>query len=155
MNEQARAYWESFAATLEEAPVFEDVLVFPFGADPETQRECAELVLCGKKTATASLRWVYDAYPEEPIPRADVYSVVLDETGSPVAILQNTEVRVAPFDEVSAEHAFLEGEGDRTLAYWREVHWRFFAESCASIGREPHPKMPILLERFVVRYPGS
>ena len=35
---------------------------------------------------------------------------------------------MVPFDEVDEEHAYLEGEGDRSLEYWREVHERFFTE---------------------------
>ena len=37
-----------------------------------------------------------------------------------------------PFDEVSKEHAYKEGEGDRSLAYWRDVHEDFFAEEFIS-----------------------
>ena len=30
--------------------------------------------------------------------------------------------------EVSEEHAYKEGEGDRSLAYWRAVHEEFFTK---------------------------
>ncbi|MBK4877302.1 hypothetical protein CUZ94_0850 [Enterococcus faecium] len=33
---------------------------------------------------------------------------------------------ILPFSEVTKEHAWKEGEGDRTLAYWRKVHAEFF-----------------------------
>ena len=56
-----------------------------------------------------------------------------------------------PFDEVDEEHAYLEGEGDRSLEYWREVHERFFTEN-ATHDRGFAPDMPVVLERFRVVY---
>ena len=62
-----------------------------------------------------------------------------------------TQVDIVPFDEVSAEHAYLEGEGDRSLANWRELHERFFTEH-ALHGDGFSPDMPVVLQRFVVLY---
>ncbi|TFH31677.1 MAG: ASCH domain-containing protein, partial [Anaerolineales bacterium] len=56
-------------------------------------------------------------------------------------------------DEVDEEQAYLEGEGDRSLAYWRDVHWNFFSRECAQIGREPSEHMPVLCERFKLVFP--
>jgi uncharacterized protein YhfF len=66
-----------------------------------------------------------------------------------------TEVEVVPFDEVSAEHAHLEGEGDRSLAHWRKVHERLFTEHAAH-GHGFSRDMPVVLQRFAVlyRHPG-
>jgi uncharacterized protein YhfF len=36
-------------------------------------------------------------------------------------VLETTDLRVIPFGEVDAQFAFDEGEGDRTLAWWRSV----------------------------------
>jgi uncharacterized protein YhfF len=44
----------------------------------------------------------------------------------PVAIIETVEVFVVPFNEVSERFAYEEGEGDRSLAYWREAHRNFF-----------------------------
>ena len=60
-------------------------------------------------------------------------------------------VEVVPFDEVDEEHAYLEGEGDRSLEYWREVHERFFTEH-ATHDRGFATDMPIVCERFRVAY---
>ena len=37
---------------------------------------------------------------------------------------------------MSKEHAFKEGEGDRSLEYWREVHKKFFRECLEEYGLE-------------------
>ena len=56
------------------------------------------------------------------------------------------------FDEVTAEHARAEGEGDRSLAHWRAMHERFFREH-ADHDRQFSPTMPVVLERFEVLVP--
>ena len=40
----------------------------------------------------------------------------------PAALLRTTEVEVVPFDQVTAEHAAAEAEGDGTLDSWRAQH---------------------------------
>jgi uncharacterized protein YhfF len=60
-------------------------------------------------------------------------------------------VTVVPFDQVDAGHARLEGEGDLSLAYWREVHERYFTDH-ATNDRGFAPEMPVVLERFRVVY---
>ncbi len=90
-------------------------------------KELAEFVISGKKIATASLVEYNEMHPES-APIADGYSVVTDFEGNPMCVIQTTEIRHLPFDEVDAQFAFDEGEGDQTLRYWRDGHWRLFYE---------------------------
>ena len=122
-----------------------------FGADAAQADELLRLVLGGVKTATASALWDYEAEGEEP-PAPGALSIVLDSAGHPRALLQTTAVRVVPFEEVDEAHAYAEGEGDRSLARWREVHRRFFTEN-ASHDRGFAPDMPVVLEEFEVLVP--
>jgi uncharacterized protein YhfF len=46
-----------------------------------------------------------------------------------------------------------EGEGDLSLAYWRDVHWEFLGEECATIGKDPSESMPVVCEHFRCIYP--
>ena len=119
-----------------------------FGAEPEQADRLLRLVLEGTKTATASAREDYDA-EGEPLPAAGSMSILLDGSDRPRALIVTTEVDVVPFDQVSEEHARAEGEGDATLAAWREEHERFFTESAPSGFR---PDMPVVLERFSVLF---
>lgn len=121
-----------------------------FGATPEQADELLDLVLEGTKTATASALWDYEADGED-LPQVGALGIVLDGAGRPRALLETTAVEVRPFDEVDAEHAWLEGEGDRSLAHWREVHQRFFTAH-HSHDRGFSTRMPVVLERFAVRY---
>jgi uncharacterized protein YhfF len=93
---------------------------FSFGDTPELADKLAALVLAGTKTATCcpvsagidtevGQRWV-----------------VRDGAGRPVAVIETTELVQRRFDEVDAQFAYDEGEGDRSLTYWRDAHRRYF-----------------------------
>jgi len=118
-----------------------------FGDRPEVADELGALVQAGVKTATCSLLWEYEAEGEA-LPRPGDLSIILDGQGRPIGLIQLTEVWISPFDQVSAQHAYEEGEGDRSLDYWREVHWRVNAPVCQRLGRQPAQDMPLVCQRF-------
>lgn len=122
-----------------------------FGATAEHADELLGLVLSGVKTGTASAVWDYEASGEE-LPVPGQFDIILDGGGRPRAVIENTAHAIVPFDQVDEAHAHAEGEGDRTLAYWRESHRRFFTEHAAH-GRGFSPTMPVLVERFRVLHP--
>ena len=150
------AFWElaRFHARLNVAPSYfgpTTLEVVPppawsFGATPEQADELLALVLAGTKTATASALWEFEG---EPLPEVGTLGIILDGRGHPRALIETTAVATVPFDQVDEEHAHLEGEGDRSLAHWREVHERFFTEPAAH-DRGFTPDMPVVLERFRV-----
>lgn len=113
--------------------------------------ELGALVAAGTKTATCSALWEYEA-EGEPIPQVGQRSIILDGRGEPLCIIETVEVEIRPYNEVDPQFAYDEGEGDRSLTYWREAHWRFFSRTLPKIGREPTPTMPLVCERFLVIY---
>lgn len=121
---------------------------FSFGATPEHADELARLVLSGRKTATSSALWDYEA-EDVPLPEVGALDILLDGADRPRALLRTEEVSIVAFDQVSAEHARLEGEGDLSLQHWRTEHRRFFTEHSAP-DRHFAPDMPVVLERFQV-----
>ena len=114
--------------------------------------QLADLVLRGEKTATAS---AYELYKleNEPVPQVGSFDVILDSQGRAVCIIEVTKVSVLPFNEVSAEHAFKEGEGDKSLAYWQQVHQELFTEWLAEVGLEFSQESGVVLEEFHKVYP--
>ena len=70
-------------------------------------------------------------------------------------VTQTTVVETIPYNLVSAEHAYHEGEGDRSLSYWREVHEKFFKSEYAQMGKQFHEKIPCVCEVFKVVYDGA
>ena len=120
-----------------------------FGEDPDG---LAALVLCGKKTATASAYPVYAA-EGEPLPEPGQYSVILNAREEAVCVIRTVAVRVTPFDQVTADHAAAEGEGDLSLEYWRRAHRAFFQKEMAQAGLSFDGHMPVVLETFELVYP--
>lgn len=122
---------------------------FYFADSEDVANNLGELVLAGRKRATAALVWVLEAEGKRPPEPGDL-SIVTDWSGKPLCIIETTGIEVLPFEEVTAEFAETEGEGDRSLRYWREEHWAFFSRGCRRLGREPTNRMPVLCERFRV-----
>jgi uncharacterized protein YhfF len=123
-----------------------------FGDGPELADELLRLVLQGTKTATASLLWEYED-AEEPVPAKGDLSIVLDAEGEPRALIRTTAVDVVPLDQVTEDHAYSEGEGDRTLATWRAEHERFWRRNLPE-DRELTSSTPVVCERFEVLHPA-
>ena len=117
-----------------------------FGGAPD---KLADLVVKGIKTATCSALALYEAENEE-IPKAGDYSVILDSKGDAVCIIKTTRVYISPFMNVSEEHAYKEGEGDRSLDYWRRIHKEFFTEELLAIRQEFDEAMELICEEFQV-----
>ena len=122
-----------------------------YGDTTELERKLLRLIKVGEKTASASLAWAYSAEGAE-IPRHGDIQVVVNSHGRPEIVTQLTSVRVVPFAEVTIEHAALEGEGDKSLAYWRESHWWLFSRECERIGKIPSGQMPVVCTVFKVLF---
>lgn len=150
-NEAVENFWKEFCESGKvhfETPY----QVWYFGSTSEMARELAELVLQKKKTATASLVEVNEKLPEL-APVENGYSVVTDFENNPLCIIKTTEIRHLPFDEVDAQFASDEGEGDQSLEYWREVHWDYFSKEAADLNIKFDEKSLICCERFILLYP--
>ena len=50
------------------------------------------------------------------------------------------------------EFAAAEGEGNRSLAFWREAYWSYFGRVCEKLGLERSLRMSVVCERFKVVY---
>jgi len=146
------AFWAAFQAAtgaVADARFYE---AFAFGDSEELAASLAQLVLAGRKRATAGLLWALEAEGKR-LPRAGDLSVVTTWAGQPLCVIETLQVDVVPFDQVGAEFAAREGEGDGSLTYWRQAHAEFFARECARLGRTASDAMPVVCERFVVLYP--
>ena len=68
-------------------------------------------------------------------------------------MIVRTKVEVIPFKEVSEDHAYKEGEGDRKLTYWRELHEDLFSKWLHEVGLHFSQDSLVVLEEFRVVYP--
>ena len=147
-----QTFWDAFRAVQPERILTpEPAEAFAFGDSPEMADRLGSLVYQGVKTATTSAFWAYG--PNEPLPQAGELSIVLDGSHQPLCIIETIEVRTLPFAEVDAAFASDEGEGDRTLDYWRGAHERFFSRALPAVGKTFDETMPVVCERFRKVYP--
>ena len=144
-------FWDAFCADAGEDRSARFFEAFHFDDNERDANALADLVLAGVKRATASLVWALESADGSP-PPPGALSVVSYWDGMPVCVIETLGVEVLPFEQVSAEFAAIEGEGDGSLEYWRRVHWSYFGRECARVGREPSEAMPIACERFSVIY---
>ncbi len=143
LDPRVERFWQQFvAATGIDGPY----TAWGFGSDAT---ELGLLVRDGPKRATASnYSWYRD--DGEPMPAVGDMSVVLDSDGEPLCVIRTTDVEVRRFGDVDEEFAWTEGEGDRSLAYWREAHIEFFAGE----GRPVDDDSEVVLERFELLWGG-
>jgi uncharacterized protein YhfF len=115
---------------------------FAFGDNPALADELLALVLEGKKRATC---WAVS----EGLKGAAVGKsiVALDGQGRPRAVLTTKELVQRRFYDVDDQFAHDEGEGDRSLAYWREAHKRYFTR-LGLFG----PDIMLWCERFTLEH---
>jgi uncharacterized protein YhfF len=110
---------------------------FAFGDGPELADELLDLVMKGVKTGTCST----EDEPNTSTPGERW--IVLDGSGTPRCVIATTEVSYRRYNEVDAAFAYEEGEGDRSLAYWRAAHRAYFGRQ----GRFSEDMM-LMCERF-------
>jgi len=120
-----------------------------FGDSPELSAELLMLIRSGRKRAGTGLLWAYE-HDGEPIAQAGDVEIIVDHLGRPALLTRVTRAETIGFDQVTAEYAAREGEGDGSLEFWRRGHWKFFSRECARIGREPSESMPVVCCEFEV-----
>lgn len=147
-SEEIQHYWQQFQA---DQHITDDYYTAEqYGDGQKIGDELADLIVKGIKTATTSALELYE--PNEKKPKVGTYNIVLDGSGHPACITQTKVVETINFNQVSAEHAYHEGEGDRSLAYWRAEHRKFFQAAYQAMNQTFHEQIPCICEVFTVVY---
>lgn len=150
---ESKNYWQHFLNSLPPDSLYHDktYVAEPFGDNPDLANRLGMLVVDGTKTATCSavVAWETEG---NPIPTAGDVWIVLDGDGHPMCIVETTEVTIRAYNEVDADFAYAEGEGDRSLESWREGHRNYFTRTLPAIGHEFTENLPLVCERFTVIY---
>lgn len=152
-KEAVRKYWEQFLASLplDSSYRTKTYVAEGWGDSPAMADELGALIAQGIKTATCSALWEWEV-EENPIPQAGEVTMVLDGRGEPLCIVETVEVTIRKYNEVDANFAHEEGEGDRSLYYWQKAHRNFFMRVLPKIGKQFSNVMPLVCERFRVIY---
>lgn len=151
MNHRAAEFWMAFASD-DQMLASVPYQVWYFGNTEEMARDLADLVISGKKIASGSLADVNNLKPAE-APVLGGYSVVTYFDGEPACIIRTVEVSDVPFNQVDARFAADEGEGDLSLAWWRDAHRAYFERETNDLGLHFYEDSLVCCERFVCLYP--
>lgn len=122
-----------------------------FGSTEELANELVDIVLKGERIATTSLHYLYEV-ENEALPKIGELSIVTDFDGNAKCIIKINSVNVLSFSNVDSEFAYKEGEGDRSLEYWREGHIKFFNMELEELNMKFSEDMLVVCEEFEVVY---
>lgn len=120
--------------------------VWKFGVNTDL---LSNLVMNGEKTATTSAYLLYEI-ESKPLPIIGTYHVILNSKNEAMCIIQITRVYITKFKEISKEHAYKEGEGDKSLYYWKKSHKDFFVMCMSEVNEKFSEDMKVVCEEFKV-----
>ena len=143
-------FWQEFLRDTGRDPNTRYLESFHFDLNEKSANELLELVLIGKKRATASSLLAYDK-ENCPAPQVGDLSIVTDWDNNPRCVIETTAVTIYKFREITFDTCKREGE-DECLETWQKGHAKYFTLDGKELGYEFSEDMPVLFEDFVVVY---
>lgn len=140
-------FWKDFLKKYPQDPISEMPVSFHFCDNQTDADECADLVVKGIKQATATSLWWFEKNREQ-LPEIGDRHVITDWSGKARAIIETTKIEKIPFKEVTAEFAEIEGEGDKSLDYWKKVHKAYYTREMQPYEEKFREDMIIVCEHF-------
>ena len=106
-----------------------------------------QLAIDQVKRATAHLAMDFEL---NKVPRRETgdYWVILWESFKPACVLEIVNVAVRPFRDVDDAFAAREGEGDGSLAFWKQCHEDYFKLQLADWDKPWSEDLSVVLESF-------
>jgi len=111
----------------------------------------AELVKQGVKRATTGLYYSYKVEGET-LPQVGDFNIITNWHGIAQCIIETKVVSILPFKDVTEEFAKIEGEGDKSLKYWKAVHSSFLLESYLEHKNKFEEDMLVVCQEFETVY---
>lgn len=143
MNE----YWKEFQKKNNYYKNNQQPQSFFFCANKKDADECAELVVKKIKQATSPSVWWFKKNNES-FPKVGELAIVTNWDGEPKAIIRTVKIEIAKFKDITKEYAYIEGEGDKSLEYWKKVHWAYYENEMKEFNELPSEDMEIVCEYF-------
>ncbi|WP_413577975.1 ASCH domain-containing protein [Bdellovibrio sp. HCB290] len=150
-TESVKKMWQKYHDSIG-VPAPSEIVADFFSDNEKEATELAILVDQGIKQATASALWSFEKTGSQ-IPAVGGIFLVVDGRGEAVCIVKTTKVSIIPFNEISEANAFREGEGDRSLEYWRRVHVAYYKRQFEPMNLTFEESMPIVFEEFEKVFP--
>ena len=125
-----------------------------FGDSKELGDELLALVLSGDKRATCELKIWFENHDEE-LPKPGDHWIITDGSHIPKCIVRTTRVDILPVKNVDAKFALAEGEGDKTLEWWKEAHDAYYERQAKQDGFTYDDSMLCVAEHFELVWPAG
>lgn len=143
-------FWKQFLKDTQRDPNTRYIEAFHFELTEKLATELLELVLQGKKRATASSLKSFELN-HEPIPKPGDLSIITDFEGNPKCVIETTQIQVIPFKEMTYDICKREGEDD-SLESWIQGHKRFYQAEGKIMGYEFSEDLMVVFEDFKMIY---
>lgn len=121
----------------------QDIVDWHFGDNKKMANKFFNLVLKGEKTATSYLYNKKDKLDKG-------FSILTNWDKTKKILIQTTKVYKTIFDKVTQEHAFKEGEKDKSLKSWKAVHRKFFTKELNNKNIKFTNSCNIICEEFKI-----
>lgn len=154
INEYIKKLWDDYLMSIGENPKDTKLVckaVDHFEITEESADKLFDLVVQGQKRATAGCLWAYE-FDGDYIFQEEDLSIVTNWDKTKGCVIKTKKVQIKKFSEITEEDARVEGEGDLSLKYWRDVHKIFCEHECKRIGKEFSEEILIVFEEFEVVY---
>jgi uncharacterized protein YhfF len=146
-NASARNMWGDYLDKHLEHAFHEAPKTYIFGDKEKDANKLAALVMKGIKKATShSLLGLQ--YRKTPLPKLGDFLVVTNWAKEAQCIVRTTAVQLIPYFNINEANAALECEGDKSLVYWKKVHWDYYTRELKAFERAPRDSMIIVFEEF-------
>ncbi len=150
-NNSTKALWSEFLSKHSDFAFKEMPQAGYFGDTEDDANALAKLVSKADKKATShSLLGLQ--LREKAMPKVGDLFIVTDWGGNAKSIVRTTSVKLMPYFSIHTEHARIEGEGDKSLEYWKKVHWDYYTRELEPFNRVPRESMIIVFEQFELLY---
>lgn len=146
-NASARNMWGDYLDAHLEHAFVDAPKVLHFCDNEKDANACAKLVKKGVKRAISpSLLGLQ--HRKEALPKIGDFMIITDWEGVAQSIVRTTKVTLKPFFSIDDQYARTEGEGDKSLTYWKKTHWEYYTRELASFGRVPRDSMIVVCQEF-------
>ena len=140
-------YWKDFQECNPEYLTLNEPQSFYFCDNKKDADECAKLVIQKIKQATSPSFWSFNK-KNELLPKIGDLAIVTTWNSKPKAIIKTTKIEIVKFKNITSDYAFIEGEGDKSLEYWKKTHWDYYKNEMKEFANYPNEEMEIVCEYF-------
>ncbi|QWX83804.1 ASCH domain-containing protein [Cellulophaga sp. HaHaR_3_176] len=146
-NTSARNMWGNYLDKHLEDTFVNAPKTIHFYDNEKEANESVNLVLKGIKSAN-TLALLDLQSRKEALPKIGDFNIITDWNGDAKCIVKTTAVKLKPYFSIDANYAIKEGEGDKSLSYWKTKHWDYYTRNLNKINRTPKESMIVVCQEF-------